>query len=118
MKPLQRLALRPGVTTVDGDAALAFTREHAPGILLVPGDPSRPEVTDLAVVLGELADAHPGVRVGVAREGDEAEMRSRLGLSAFPSLLFVKGGEVVKVLARMQSWSTYAGAARALEASS
>lgn len=115
MKPLERLRLQSSVTTVDADGAAAFAHDAAAGVLLLPGDPTRPEVTDVAVVLGELAGRFPGLRVAVAHEGHEPAMRAHFGVRSFPALLFVKGGEVVTTLTRMQSWSTYADAARALE---
>ena len=67
------------------------------------------------MVLGELATRFPCFRVGIAPEGDEATMRARFGVTAFPALLFVRGGEVVTSIARMQAWLTYESAARALE---
>ena len=115
MKPLERLRDRHAVTAVDIDGATAFTRDAAPGVLLLPGDPTRPELTDVAVVLGELATRFPRFRLGIAPEGDAAAMRVRFGVTAFPALLFVRGGEVVTAIARMQAWSAYERAARALE---
>jgi hydrogenase-1 operon protein HyaE len=118
MKPLDRLARDQRVSNVDADGALAFAREPAPGVLLLPGDPTRPEVVDVAVVMSELLSTHPALRYGVAPVGDEPAMRERFGVTSFPALLFVKNGEVAKVLARMQTWSTYEGAASAIEVTS
>lgn len=115
MKPLERLRLQRSVASVDTDGASVFAGAAAAGMLLLPGDPTRPEVTDVAVVVGELAERFPRLRVAVAQEGDEAAMRARFGVKNFPALLFVRGGEVVKTLARMQSWSTYEDSARAVE---
>jgi len=115
MTPLERLLEREHVTAVDAAGAAAFTREAAAGLLLLPGDPSRPEVIDVAVVMGELKEKFPALRVAVAPVGAEPEMRASFGVTTFPSLLFVRGGEVRTRLARMQAWSTYEGAALALQ---
>lgn len=110
MTPLDRLMQRTDVVTVDPDGAVAFAAGAGPGVLLLPGDPTRPEVIDLAVVMGELEGRHPGLRLAVARVGEEPALRERLPVTAFPSLVFVRDGGVAKVLSRMQSWSTYADA--------
>jgi len=115
MKPLEKLTRRPAVTTVDSEGAVAFTKTPAPGLLLLPGEPSRPEVTDVAVVVIELSERHPELRLGVARVGDEAAMRERFGVTTFPALLFVRNGEVVRAVSRMQSWATYMSAVAMLE---
>ncbi|HSO33474.1 MAG TPA: hypothetical protein VLT33_13160 [Labilithrix sp.] len=117
MTPLERLLQDKGCA-VDAEGALAFANASGAWLLLLPGDPLRPEVADLAVVLGALAGKFPHLRIAVAPEGDEVAMRSRFGVTTFPALLFVKGGGVVTTLSRMQSWATYEGAARALEGAS
>jgi hydrogenase-1 operon protein HyaE len=117
MNPLERLQHHARIEALDADGLAAFAHVPAPGLLLVPGDPSRPEATDVAVVLGELAERFPRLRVAVAPEGHEQAMRAQLGVTAFPALLFVKGGRVVTTLARMQAWSAYESAARELEVS-
>jgi hydrogenase-1 operon protein HyaE len=116
MTPLERLLTSGHAAAVDVDGAAAFAREPTAGLLLLPGDPSRPEVVDVAVVLGELAEKFPRLRVAVVRDGEEPTMRAWFGVTTFPSLLFVRGGDVVTRLARMQPWSTYEDAAIALEA--
>lgn len=116
MTPLERLRQRRDTAQVDLDGAVAFTREEAPGVMLLPGDPARPEVIDLAVVLGELRALHPGLRFAVAADGDEGALRARLPVTTFPSLVLVRGGAVAKVLSRMQSWATYDAAIAALGA--
>jgi hydrogenase-1 operon protein HyaE len=114
MTPLDRLLQRDHVITVDAAGAIAFAHEPAAGMLLLAGDLARAEVTDVAVVLSSLATSFPGLRVAVAHEAAEPELRASFQVSAFPSLLFVKDGAVVTKLARMQAWSTYEDAARAL----
>jgi hypothetical protein len=114
MMPLERLRTLSTITEVDPEHASAFVRDPLPGMLLIPGDPLRPEVNDVAVVLTELVERFPAIRVAVASIGQEATMRGRFGVAAFPALLFVKGGEVVTALSRMQAWSAYETAARAL----
>lgn len=107
MNPLERLRAQNSVLRVNADGAAAFARGGLPGLLLLPGDPTRPEVIDLAVVVSELRQLHPRLRVAVADVGHEAALRERLPVTSFPSLLFVRHDGVAKVLSRMQSWATY-----------
>lgn len=114
MNPLERLREQRDVLRVDVDGAAAFASGGAPGLLLLPGDPTRPEVIDLAVVVSELRQLHPGLRVAVGDAGHEAALRERLPVTSFPSLVFVRSDGVAKVLARMQSWATYRDALASL----
>ncbi len=104
------------IADLAADAATAFVEDVAPGMLLLRGDPRRPEATDVAVVLSELADTFPNLRAAVASTEDEAGLRARFAVTSFPALLFVKGGAVVSALVRMHDWSAYDAAARSLEA--
>ncbi len=118
MKPLDRLLKTPRVEALPLESAVGFARDPSAEarVLFLPGDASRPEVTDVAVVLGELLGLFPSLEIGVAvGEGvDEAAMRERFGVTAFPTVIFSRHGETSKRLSRMQSWSTYEDAARAL----
>ncbi|MFO0737240.1 MAG: hypothetical protein U0270_15225 [Labilithrix sp.] len=118
MTPLERLRLRTDIASVDAEGAREFAHREARGLLLLPGDPTRPEVIDLAVVVSELHQRHPDLRIAIADSGHEAVLRERLHVTSFPSLVFVKDGAVAKVLSRMQSWATYLDALASLEASS
>ena len=114
MNPLDLLCIQDSVSSVDVAGARAFVQEPDPGLLFLPGDRSRPEVTDVAVVANTLHRRYPELRVAVAKNEAEDTLRGAFGIALFPSLLFVKGGEVKISLARMQTWSIYDGAARSI----
>lgn len=94
-----------GQLTDEGTACLFFS-----------GDPQRiPEACDLAVVLPELADAFEGrfAPMVVSRE-DERELQQRYGFRQWPALVFLRDGEYLGALERIQDWADYREALPAL----
>ncbi len=80
-------------------------------VLFFPGDPvTVKDATDVAVVLPELVEAFGGkLRPGVVVDtyGDGKALKRHYGFSAFPSLVFVRGGEYVGTITRIQDWADY-----------
>lgn len=85
----------------------------APGmnVLFFPGDATTTkDSTDVAVVLPELVHAFDGqLNVGVITDtwGDGKELKRHYGFSAYPSLVFVRSGEYVGAITRIQDWADY-----------
>ena len=88
-----------------------FVAEPGMNVLFFPGDPgTAKDSTDVAVVLPELVTAFAGqLRPGVVPDtyGDGKELKRHYGFSAFPSLVFVRGGEYVGTITRIQDWANY-----------
>ena len=80
-------------------------------VLFFPGDPATvKDATDVAVVLPELVRVFEGqLRTGVVADtfGDGKALKRHYGFSAYPSLVFVRGGEYVGAITRIQDWSEY-----------
>ena len=80
-------------------------------VLFFPGEPSTvKDATDVAVVLPELVQAFGDqLRPGVVTDtwGAGKELKRHYGFSAYPSLVFVRGGEYVGTISRIQDWSDY-----------
>ena len=80
-------------------------------VLFFPGEPSTTkDATDVAVVLPELVQAFDGkLNAGVVPDtyGDAKALKRHYGFSAFPSLVFVRDGEYVGTITRIQDWSEY-----------
>ena len=89
----------------------AFVGQEGMNVLFFPGDPnSVKDSTDVAVVLPELVAAFedklaPGVVTDV--RGDGAELQKKYGFGAYPALVFVREGEYVGAITRIQNWSDY-----------
>jgi hydrogenase-1 operon protein HyaE len=98
----------PRVTLENHDEFVA-----APGmnVLFFPGDPATvKDATDVAVVLPELVNVFEGaLRPGVITDtfGDGKELKRYYGFSAYPSLVFVRGGDYVGTITRIQDWGDY-----------
>lgn len=85
----------------------------APGmnVLFFPGDPTTVrDATDVAVVLPELVAAFEGrLRPGVVTDvfGDGPALKRRFGFRKYPSLIFLRAGEYVGTISRIQDWADY-----------
>lgn len=104
---------RGGLPEVDAttvDRFLADAEEAgAVAVLLSAGNPARfPEAIDVAVVLPELIDVFQGRLRGalIARDA-ESELGQRFGVRVQPTLIFVRKGETLGLIAKIQDWSIY-----------
>ena len=105
---LRRLLQMSGVSALT-DTALDGFLDGGLTALLFTGNAARyPEIEDLAVVLPELMKEFPGsFRVGVIDPDAERKLAVRFKITVRPTLVFVKGGEVVLSLPRMRDWAEY-----------
>ncbi len=98
----------PEVTLANHDA---FVAEPGMNVLFFPGDPKTVrDATDVAVVLPELVRAFDNqLRPGVIADFSSAsrELQKHYGFQAYPALVFVRTGEYVGALTRIQNWADY-----------
>ena len=108
---IDRLFDEFGYTEVSSDNHDEFVATPGMNVLFFPGDPTTTkDATDVAVVLPELANAFAGqLNPGVVTDtyGDGKTLKRHYGFSAYPSLVFVRGGEYVGAITRIQDWSEY-----------
>lgn len=85
----------------------------APGmnVLFFPGDAQTVrDATDVAVVLPELVNAFEGrLRPGVVTDvfGDGKTLKQTYGFREYPSLVFLRDGDYVGTISRIQDWGDY-----------
>lgn len=77
--------------------------------LFFSGDPRiHPESNDLAVILPELLQAFPGRFQAVVVEPELQEtLKARYALTAWPCLVFLRGGRYLGRLCKLRDWSEY-----------
>lgn len=89
----------------------AFVKQSGLNVLFFPGDPETiKDATDVAVVLPELvASFAPQLAAGVVTDtfGAGMTLKRQYGFTHYPSLVFVRGGEYVGTISRIQDWSEY-----------
>lgn len=88
-----------------------FVGSAGMNVLFFPGDPEVVrDSTDVAVVLPELVAHFAGrMRPGIVLDtfGDGKALRQRYGFREFPALVFVRNGEYVGAITRIQDWAEY-----------
>jgi hydrogenase-1 operon protein HyaE len=106
---LDRLVKRFDCHVVTADSLDAFLARSGDSVLFCGGNPAQyPESLDVAVILPELQAAFAGrFRIAIAERALEPVLQARYGLQRWPSLLFLRGGSYLGVIAGMQDWSTY-----------
>lgn len=108
---IDRLLEEFGYAEVSLDNHDAFVAQAGMNVLFFPGDPnSVKDSTDVAVVLPELVAAFgdiltPGVVTDVRGAG--AELQKKYGFGAYPALVFVREGDYVGAITRIQNWTDY-----------
>jgi len=88
-----------------------FVAAEGMNVLFFPGDTTTVrDATDVAVVLPELVTAFAGqLRPGVVADvfGDGKTLKRQYGFSEYPALVFVRSGEYVGAITRVQDWADY-----------
>lgn len=107
---LERLVSTRG-TRLSAENVEAFLATPGPALVVFPGDPRlRAEAIDAAVVAQELVKRTPDIPIGVVDGETNRELQQRFGVSVFPSLVFVRDGRKVSMVAKLQDWAVYAQA--------
>ena len=108
---IDRLITELGYTEVSAADHDDFVAREGMNVLFFPGDPTTVrDATDVAVVLPELDKAFAGrLRPGVVTDtfGDSNVLKRQYGFREYPALVFVRSGDYVGTIARVQDWSEY-----------
>ena len=108
---IRRLTDELGYPEVTFDTHDAFAEAPGMNVLFFPGDPKTVrDATDVAVVLPELVAAFDGqLRAGVVTDtfGDGVALKRKYGFREFPSLVFLRSGDYIGTISRIQDWSDY-----------
>jgi len=108
---IERLLTEPNYREVSLANHDEFVAEPGMNVLFFPGDASTvKDATDVAVVLPELVTAFDGqLRPGVVTDvfGDGKILKRQYGFAEYPALVFVRSGEYVGTITRIQDWGDY-----------
>jgi hydrogenase-1 operon protein HyaE len=98
----------PEVTLDNHDS---FIEMPGLNVLFFPGNPDTvKDATDVAVILPELiavfaSQLNPGVVTDTYGAGQK--LKQKYGFTHYPSLVFVRDGEYVGAISRIQDWADY-----------
>ena len=108
---IDRLIQELGYKEITLDNHDNFVRRPGLNVLFFPGNPETvKDATDVAVVLPELigefgAQLNPGVVIDTYGAGKA--LKQKYGFPQYPALVFVRDGEYVGAITRVQDWSDY-----------
>lgn len=106
---VQRLVEQPGACWVRPETLDAFLARPGEAVLFFWGDPVRfPEGQDVAVVLPELARLVDGpLHIGVVPRDVEDALAAKYNVQRWPSLVWLRDGRYVTLIAGMLDWTDY-----------
>ena len=108
---IERLTQELNYPEVTLDNHDVFVEMPGLNVLFFPGNPETvKDATDVAVVLPELvATFAPQLNPGVVTDtyGAGQKLKQKYGFTHYPSLVFVRGGEYVGTISRIQDWADY-----------
>ena len=108
---VERLIQELNYPEVSLDNHDSFVEMPGLNVLFFPGNPETvKDATDVAVVLPELTAVFaPQLNPGVVTDtyGAGQKLKQKYGFTHYPSLVFVRGGEYVGTISRIQDWSDY-----------
>jgi hydrogenase-1 operon protein HyaE len=108
---IDRLITELGYPEISLENHEAFVQQPGLNVLFFPGDPDTvKDATDVAVVLPELVAVFenrlsPGIVVDTFGAG--MKLKRQYGFTHYPSLVFVRDGEYVGTITRIQDWVDY-----------
>ncbi|MGI9205661.1 MAG: hydrogenase-1 expression HyaE [Woeseiaceae bacterium] len=110
---IERLLTELGYPEINLANHDAFTARAGMNVIFFPGNPETVrDATDVAVVLPELVEAFAGqLRPGVVTDtfGDGKQLKRQYGFTEYPALVFVRDGDYVGTIMRVQDWADYLG---------
>jgi len=108
---IDRLMTELGYPEISLENHDAFIQQPGLNVLFFPSDPDTvKDATDVAVVLPELVAAfenrlNPGIVADTFGAG--MKLKRQYGFTHYPSLVFVRDGEYVGTITRIQDWGDY-----------
>ncbi len=108
---IERLTSELGYAEISLDNHDEFAAGTGLNVLFFPGEPKTVnDATDVAVVLPELVSAFGGqLNPGVVTDtfGAGKTLKRKYGFQRFPALVFLRGGDYVGTIERIQDWAFY-----------
>jgi len=106
---IERLIDIEGCPVITPDSVDGFLDEGGMVVLFFTGDPrQRPESDDVAVVLRELSSLFPSqFRIGIVDHASEDMLKPRFGVLVVPTLVYLRDGQFVGVIPRIQDLQVY-----------
>ena len=87
----------------------AFLETHPEVVLFFTENATKfPETNDVAMILPELVKAFDGrFSAAVVSLADQCKLQMRYGFREWPTLVFLRGGEYLGAISRVQDWNIY-----------
>ena len=107
--PVQQMLERHGYPVLGGATLQAFLDEHGEAVLFFTEHAEKfPETNDVAMILPELVKAFDGrFAAAVIALADQRKLQMQYGFREWPTLVFLRRGEYLGAVSRVQDWSVY-----------
>lgn len=98
-----------GYRVIEEDTLQPFLSDHEECVLFFTENPERfPESNDVAMILPELVKEY-GYRFAAAVVGQSSQrqLQSQYDFTEWPSLVFIRNGQYLGTISRVQNWTDY-----------
>ena len=105
---IDRLVDELGYPVLDDDNFEDFITNTPYSVLFLTEDPKRfPESLDVAVILPELIKRFGQLTPAVVSTNIQTACRGRYNFMAWPALVFLKNGQYLDAITKVQNWDDY-----------
>jgi len=106
---IENMIEQQGYAVVDEHSIGAFLESSETAVLFFTENPKHyPESNDVAVILPELMKQFAGrLKVAVVDRAAEQALRARYPFNEWPALVFVRNGDYIGAISRVQDWDVY-----------
>lgn len=98
-----------GYPELDIDSIDDYLQSHNEVVLFFTENPKQfPESNDVAMILPELMKVfHSRLNAAVICQSAQRELQSRYGFTSWPALVFLRRGDYLGAITRVQNWDDY-----------
>lgn len=105
---IQHLTDELSYPLLNADNFDAFIEQAPYSVLFFTEQPKRfPESNDVAVILPELVKQFPQLSPAVVSTDCEKSLQGRYAFNVWPALVFLKDGEFLGTITKVQDWNVY-----------
>ncbi len=107
--PVNTMIARHNYPVVDAAGLDSLVRSHEEVVLFFAENAEVfPETDDVAMILPELVHAFGGrFQAAVVAASDQRKLQRRYGFKQWPTLVFLRRGEYLGAISRVQDWRVY-----------
>ncbi len=106
---IRNMVAQHAYPVLNADSLQVFLAKHREVVLFFAENPKQfPESDDVAMILPELVAAFCGrLQAALIAQSAEHQLQARFGFATWPALVFLRDGDYLGAITRVQNWDDY-----------